>query len=90
MVWILSPTTGTLARGRGVWCSCLLEIVCECRDDARHQVVGARHSPRPQARHPRLRQGQGATGVLPALPEAPLPPRQALQVCRRPGEAQIW
>lgn len=65
-------------------------LVYECRDDARHQVVGARHSPRPQARHPRLRQGQGATGVLPALPEAPLTPRQALQVRRRPGETQIW
>lgn len=70
--------------------TCLLEIVCECQDDARHQVAGARHSPRPQARHPLLRQGQGAPGVLPALPEAPLPPRQALQVRRRPGETQIW
>lgn len=70
--------------------STCLETVGECRDDARHQVAGARHSPCPQARHPRLRQGQGAPGVLLALPEAPLSPRQALQVRRRPGETQIW
>lgn len=95
MVWILPSTTVVEGSSTDTCKRCCGVLVESTRletvgDDARHQVAGAGHTPCPQARHPRFRQGQGAPRVLLALPEAPLSPRQALQVRRRPGETEIW